>query len=90
MEKVTGFSCLFFRAHDPVGLTAWYRDPLGITPVPPDYEQLGWRQEVGPTGWFLFRKPRATLGTRRIWMVNFRVRDLDAMVDHGAQVSRGL
>jgi len=82
MEKVTGIGGLFFRADDPVGLAAWYRDHLGITPVPADYEQLGWRQEAGPTAFAPFPQATDYFGdSKQIWMVNFRVRDLDAMVD---------
>jgi glyoxylase I family protein len=54
MEKVTRIGGLFFRAHDPVGLAGWYREHLGITPVPSDSEQSGWRQEAGATGFVPF------------------------------------
>jgi len=82
MEKVRGIGGLFFRAHDPVGLAAWYRDHLGITPVPPDYEQLSWRQEAGPTAFAPFPEATDYFGdSKQVWMVNFRVPDLDAMVD---------
>lgn len=44
MEKVTGIGGLFFRARDPKTLARWYRDHLGVTPVPETYEELPWQQ----------------------------------------------
>jgi len=81
MEKVTGIGGLFFRARDPEGLACWYRDHLGVTPIPSDYEGSGWRQEAGPTAFAPFPETTDYFGdSKQVWMVNFRVRDLDAMV----------
>lgn len=80
MEKVTGFGGLFFRARDPESLAAWYRDHLGVTPVPDSYQAKGWRQQAGPTAFAPFPNHTDYFGNRRkSWMINFRVRDLGAM-----------
>jgi glyoxylase I family protein len=79
MERVTGIGGLFFGAADPDALGAWYAEHLGVDPVPTDYDQQPWRQEAGPT---VFAAMPADTGMLRgrSWAVNFRVRDLDAMV----------
>jgi glyoxylase I family protein len=38
METVMGIGGLFFRAKDPVALSHWYRDYLGVTPTPTNYD----------------------------------------------------
>jgi len=81
MEKVTGIGGLFFRARDPKALARWYRDHLGVTLVPDNYEELPWRQEAGPTVFAPFPRDTDYFGrAEQAWMVNFRVRDLAAMV----------
>ena len=80
MERVTGIGGLFFRAKDPDRLAAWYRDHLGVDPVPTDYGAQPWRQEAGPTAFAPFPLDTTYFGDgAKSWMVNFRVRDLDAM-----------
>ncbi len=86
MEKVNGIGGLFFRARDPVALGRWYRDNLGVTLTPSNYEQLPWWQEAGPSGMSPFPETTDYFGDfTKTWMVNFRVHDLDAMV---AQLKR--
>lgn len=81
MERVTGIGGLFFRADDPDALTDWYRTHLGVREPPATYEIPSWQQEAGSTVFAAlpldsdhFRRPRQQ------WAINFRVRDLDAMV----------
>jgi glyoxylase I family protein len=81
MERVTGIGGVFFRAHDPQALTRWYADHLGVPPPPATYEEMPWEQEAGPTVFApfpndseYFRQPDQQ------WAVNFRVRNLDAMI----------
>jgi len=83
MEQVTGIGGLFVRARDPKALAQWYRDHLGVTPVPLNYEELPWRQEAGPTAFAPFPETTDYFGpdAAKTWMVNFRVRSLDAMVE---------
>ncbi len=81
MEKVSGIGGLFFRARDPASIGQWYRDHLGVTLVPSNYDDLPWCQEAGPTVFAPFPETTAYFGDAgKVWMVNFRVRNLDAMV----------
>ena len=80
MEKAIGIGGLFFRAHDPAALGQWYQEHLGVSLTPTSYEDLPWRQEAGPTAFSPFPEATEYFGdSKQIWMVNFRVRDLDAM-----------
>jgi glyoxylase I family protein len=77
-ERVDGIGGFFFRAKDPQALAAWYQLHLGIDPVPQSYEQKPWTQQAGMTVFAPF--PASTTYFAQAWMINFRVRDLDAMV----------
>ena len=80
-ERVLGIGGFFFRSGDPKGLAAWYRDHLGIDPVPTAYDQPVWQQTAGPTAFAPFPKATDYFGSpTQTWMLNFRVRNLDAMV----------
>ena len=77
MERVLGIGGHFMRAADPEALSAWYRDCLGL-----DTDQHGlWSQEAGPTVFAAFESGTDYFGapTQQV-MLNFRVRDLDAML----------
>lgn len=81
MERVTGIGGLFFRAKDPAALGQWYQEHLGIDPVPADYSQKPWSQEAGPTAFAPFPHDSDYFGrAEQQWMINLRVRDLEAMV----------
>jgi predicted enzyme related to lactoylglutathione lyase len=81
MEKVTGIGGLFFRAHDPKALAAWYEEHLGITRTPSKEGDPAWEQEAGTTVFSPFPETTNYFGDpKQAWMVNFRVRDLDAMM----------
>ncbi|GAB3272579.1 glyoxalase/bleomycin resistance/dioxygenase family protein [Kineosporia babensis] len=72
---------MFFRSRDPEGLAAWYEDHLGVTPVPLTYAEEPWHSQSGPTVFAAFADETDHFGRpAQQWMVNFRVRDLDAMV----------
>ena len=80
MEKVTGIGGLFFRAHDPAALGRWYQQHLGVSLTPSSYEESAWQQEAGPTVFAPFAETSDYFGdVHKVWMVNFRVRDLDRM-----------
>jgi glyoxylase I family protein len=80
MEKVTGIGGLFFRAHDPKTLARWYQEHLGISVIPSSSEDSVWQQEAGPTAFAPFKETTDYFGDlNKVWMVNFRVRDLDKM-----------
>jgi glyoxylase I family protein len=80
MEKVTGIGGLFFRAHDPKTLASWYQKHLGVSLTPSSYDEPVWEQEAGPTVFGPFPETSDYFGdAHKVWMVNFRVRDLDKM-----------
>jgi glyoxylase I family protein len=80
MEKVDGIGGFFFRSKNPEALAAWYRDHLGISPVPTDSESQSWRQEAGSTAFAPFPETTDYFGDpKNVWMINFRVRDIEAM-----------
>ena len=80
MEKVVGIGGLFFRAKDSAALARWYETHLGINLVPKDYETAPWFQAGGPTVFAPFNETTKYFPSEKQWMVNFRVKDLDAMV----------
>jgi catechol 2,3-dioxygenase-like lactoylglutathione lyase family enzyme len=81
MERVLGLGGLFFRAADPSALGRWYAEHLGVDPVPSDYDSPVWQQQSGPTVFAPFASDTSYFGRPdQQWMINFRVRDLDAMV----------
>lgn len=77
MERVVGIGGYFLRAADPAALSAWYRKNLGL-----DTDENGaWRQEAGVTVFAPFEADTDYFGSRsQQTMLNFRVRDLDAML----------
>lgn len=80
-ERVTGIGGVFFRAKEPQALAEWYERHLGIARVPTNYETQPWMQLAGPTVFAPFASRTNYFGRpEQQWMVNFRVRDLDAMV----------
>jgi glyoxylase I family protein len=80
MEKVTGIGGLFFRSRDPEALALWYRDHLGINLIPKGEGEESWQQEAGPTAFAPFPETTKYFGdTGKVWMVNYRVRNLEAM-----------
>jgi catechol 2,3-dioxygenase-like lactoylglutathione lyase family enzyme len=80
MEKVLGIGGLFFRAKDPKALGIWYRDNLGVDLVPASQGAVPWHTEAGVTVFAPFPKDTDYFGAdTQMWMVNFRVRDLEKM-----------
>jgi predicted enzyme related to lactoylglutathione lyase len=77
MERVLGIGGYFVRAADPAGLSAWYRDVLGL-----DTDEHGlWNPQAGPTVVAAFDSETDYFGSRaQQTMLNFRVADLDAML----------
>jgi predicted enzyme related to lactoylglutathione lyase len=77
MERVLGIGGYFLRAGDPAALGAWYRNVLGL-----DADEHGeWRQDAGPTVFATFEHETDYFGSHaQQTMLNFRVRDLDAML----------
>ena len=80
-ERVLGIGGLFFRSHNPKILAEWYQRHLGINRVPTGAGQHGWRQTEGATSFAPFPMDSDYFGSPdQAWMVNFRVRNLEAMV----------
>src|SRR5690348_4826641 len=77
VERVLGIGGYFLRAADPAALSAWYRDCLGL-----DADEHGvWQQDDGPTVFATFESGTGYFGSpSQQTMLNFRVRDLDAML----------
>jgi glyoxylase I family protein len=81
MQKVLGIGGLFFRSENPAGLAKWYKTHLGISLVPTSYEEKPWYQEAGPTVFAPFSKDSTYFGREQSWMINFRVANMDRMID---------
>src|ERR1700722_17045072 len=80
MEKVTGIGGFFFRAKDPKALALWYQQHLGILTTPTAEGETVWQQEAGTTAFTPFPETSKYFGDpQKVWMLNFRVRDLDKM-----------
>ena len=81
IEKVAGIGGLFFRAHDPDALGRWYLQHLGIALTPTSENSPVWQQEAGQTVFSPFPEKSGYFGDpHKVWMVNFRVHNLDKMV----------
>jgi glyoxylase I family protein len=81
METVSGIGGVFFRAKDPAGLAEWYREHLGVNPVPSNPGERQWEQEAGPTVLAPFPESTEYFGhAEKVWMINFRVRNMEAML----------
>jgi glyoxylase I family protein len=81
-ERVQGIGGVFFKAADPGALNRWYAEYLGVGRPPASYDEADWHQEPGPTVVAPFGPEHwdsPHLGPTG-WGINFRVRDLDAMV----------
>jgi glyoxylase I family protein len=81
-HKVSGIGGFFFRSNDWEALTIWYRDNLGVDPLPETEGADAWRQEAGETA---FTSRPGTVDQfghpDRQWAICFRVPDLDGMVE---------
>lgn len=77
MERALGIGGYFLRAADPAALAGWYRSCLGL-----DTDENGqWQQQPGPTVFATFEADTGYFGPgAQRSMLNFRVRDLDAML----------
>ena len=79
MERVVGIGGVFLRARDPEALRAWYADTLGIR-----IEAWGGNAFVAEPGdvtvWSIFPGDTEYWPAEQQGMVNYRLRDLDAML----------
>jgi predicted enzyme related to lactoylglutathione lyase len=89
VERVTGIGGIFLRARDPETLRAWYEANLGI-PISEwgghDYQAVAGTSTV----WSIFPGDTGYWPLEQQVMVNYRVDDLDAMLQQlrgaGAEV----
>jgi glyoxylase I family protein len=100
MERATGIGGVFFRSAEPTALARWYIENLGVDAYSEETDATWW-QEEGPTVWSPFPGDTDYFGRPdQAFMVNFRIRDLDAMlsqlreagvrVDDDVQVMEGI
>jgi predicted enzyme related to lactoylglutathione lyase len=81
LERVDGIGGFFFKAKEPKVLAQWYADHLGIARTPTDYGEESWQQTAGPTEFAPFPATTKYFGrAEQAFMLNFRVRNLEAMV----------
>jgi predicted enzyme related to lactoylglutathione lyase len=84
MARVNGIGGVFFRAQDPEMLSAWYIEHLGLPVDDEGYVVLWWGDaERGSTVWAPFPAdtPAFEWPPGKQWMINYRVDDLDEMLD---------
>jgi predicted enzyme related to lactoylglutathione lyase len=80
-ERVQGIGGVFFRSRDPEALAAWYAQHLGID-IDPSYGGASFPGADGTyTVWSSFPADTDYFGeSGQGFMVNYRVGDLDAML----------
>jgi predicted enzyme related to lactoylglutathione lyase len=80
-ERVLGIGGVFFRSDRPEQLARWYEEHLGVDPDS-DFTGKTFVAEGGDqTVWALFPAETSYFGPNgKQLMVNYRVRDLDAML----------
>jgi catechol 2,3-dioxygenase-like lactoylglutathione lyase family enzyme len=86
MEKVTGIGGVFFKAKDPKALQAWYAEQLGVPVSAHGAVVFEWGDPAHPAGKGQTVLAQFASDTKYFepstapFMLNFRVRDLDAML----------
>ena len=75
---VNGIGGVFWRADNPASVRQWYADMLGVVDLPDGV----WRQDAGPTVLAAFDRDTEYFGPDQQFMVNFRVADLAALLEH--------
>jgi predicted enzyme related to lactoylglutathione lyase len=77
---------LFFRARDPEGLNAWYKEHLGVGagcsaeetgPV----DEWTWLTQGGPTVFAPFKQDTDYFAADKAFMLNLRVSGIDAVLE---------
>lgn len=86
MKKVTGIGGIFFKCKDPEKMKAWYHKHLGL-----NTDEYGtcfeWKQSDEPvkkgfTQWSPFKENTGYFApSEREFMINYRVDDLNALVE---------
>ncbi len=83
MARVTGIGGVFFKARDPKTLQHWYVENLGMEPDQDGYMVIRWGgDDRGSTVWAPFKDDTDYMGPEENrWMINYRVDDLDGLLD---------
>jgi predicted enzyme related to lactoylglutathione lyase len=86
MARVTGVGGVFLRSADPKSTARWYAEHLGFTLSDFNGSSFAWSDEVpagtGMTAWSAFPENSTYLGElSQPFMVNYRVDDLDALLE---------
>jgi len=87
MGKVTGIGGVFIKAKDPKAMAAWYEKHLGVDFGGQSYMSFKWINENNPdvpgSTVFSFFKTESDYfaPSASPFMINFRVKDLDALLD---------
>ena len=80
--RVTGIGGFFFNSQQPEVLGQWYQTMLGVELSPQSYDERPWRTEAGTTIFQPFPEGNDYFTSLKAgWMINFRVDDLDAIVE---------
>lgn len=82
--RVTGIGGIFFKAKDPKALSEWYRRHLGLS-VENSMVLFTWGgggdgKAKGHTVWSIFPADTTYFGDGASFMINYRVKDLDAVL----------
>lgn len=87
MKRVTGIGGIFFKCKNPDKIKAWYKKHLGL-----NTDEYGtsfeWRKaeepsEKGFTQWSPFKEKTTYFQpSQKEFMINYRVENLEALVDH--------
>jgi glyoxylase I family protein len=80
MERVTGIGGMFFRARDPDALARWYAEHLGIDNQLKGGDTIWWQERAPRCSRRFPPTPTTSAAPKQAWMLNLRVRDLDAML----------
>jgi len=85
MERVRGIGGIFFKASDPKALQSWYEQHLGITSehgaVVFEALEVDEPGQKAQTVWSPFKSDTRYFDPSKApFMINYRVRDLDAML----------
>jgi predicted enzyme related to lactoylglutathione lyase len=86
MKRVTGIGGIFFQAKDAPALRAWYKQHLGIDVQTWGGTAFTWSDEEGKpvggtTAWSIGAQSDQFAPSRAGFMINYRVEDLDALVN---------
>jgi catechol 2,3-dioxygenase-like lactoylglutathione lyase family enzyme len=77
---------LFFRAHDPDALGAWYKEHLGVgagcnSTGEGEADEWSWRVSGGPMIFAPFKQTTDYFADDKAFMINLRVSDLDGLLE---------